>query len=321
VKALVTGAEGYIGRILCKILKDEGWQVFGLDLKEPVHWELDETDFHHYYVGHYGNPRPYIQHKYDVIFHLGANSLLGPSVKNPLDYFDNNVSGMIDMLKNIKNEQPDTPIIFASSAATYGDPNKNIALKEEDAGYPINPYGWSKWFGERILEESCNAYGMRAYSMRFFNVTGGFDGMGQDLDQPHILTKMCQASINNETFYINGNDYATGDGTCVRDYVHVYDVCQALIAAAKEIQTDAPTSYTEYNVGSGVGYSNLDIARFVRMYYGLVFDYAPKRPGDPGYLFCDPTAIRTELKWEPTVDIFGIITSHYEHVKAKMNEY
>ena len=314
-KALVTGAAGYIGRILCRILELNGWEVVGVDMK----WESN-FPCNTYWSSSYDDPVLYENEKYDVIFHLAANSLLGPSVENPLDYFDNNVCRLNRMLQHIVENKSCENIIFASSAATYGDPNKNIALKEEHAGQPCNPYGWSKLMGEHILEQACLAHGIKAYAMRFFNVTGSYANLGQDLDQPHILTKMCQAAIKNETFYINGNNYNTGDGTCVRDYVHVYDVCQALIAAAKQIQKDLPRSFTEYNVGCGVGYSNHDIARFVRMHMGLNFEFAPNRPGDPGYLYCDNTAIRQELDWQPVKTISEIIDSHYEYVKANLNE-
>lgn len=315
MRALVTGAAGFIGRVLCKRLKEEGWHVTANDIYPNRILDIvDETCTGSYSIISANN--------YDVIFHLGASSLLGPSVKDPLSYFHNNVSNFNSMLMNITlthqlygDELP--AIIFASSAATYGDPGRDVALKEEDAGHPINPYGWSKWMDEIILEQTCIAHGMRAYSMRFFNVAGSYQGIGQDLDQPHILTKMSIAGAAKEKFYIYGNKYDTFDGTCVRDYIHVADVCDCLIAAANDIVKQPKTSYTEYNVSTGHKTSNLQLAKIFNKSFGLEFDYMDVRPGDPGYLYGDNSNTVKELGWKPTMDIIDIIESHYMHVLEK----
>ena len=314
-KALVTGAAGYIGRILCRILELNGWEVVGVDMK----WESN-FPCNTYWSASYDDPQLYENEKYDVIFHLAANSLLGPSVENPLDYFDNNVCRLNRMLQHIVENKSCENIIFASSAATYGDPNKNIALKEEHAGQPCNPYGWSKLMGEHILEQACLAHGIKAYAMRFFNVTGSYANLGQDLDQPHILTKMCLAAIKNETFYINGNDYDTYDGSCVRDYIHVVDVCHALIAAANPIINDEPTSFTEYNIGNGTQLSNIELAMLMHEKYNMKFEFVDSRPGDPGYLYSNSTNMNKELNFYPQYNINEIIEFHYAYVKYKLNE-
>lgn len=313
MKALVTGAAGYIGRILCRMLNQEGWDVVANDVIYHDSWRGNVVNW---WIGSYSDPELYYNDSYDVIFHLGANSLLGPSVKDPLTYFDNNVSKMTKMLQL---DTTQTPIIFASSAATYGDPGKDIMLREEHAGNPINPYGWSKWLGEIVLEQACLAYGRKAYAMRFFNVAGSYEDLGQDLDQPHILTKMSVARLTNQTFYINGNKYNTEDGFCVRDYIHVADVCDALITAACDLIVQPEYSFTEYNVCSGTKISNGELAEIFANKFNLKIGINDSRPGDPGYLYGDNTNMRNELGWKPTMDIHNIIESHYEYTRKSMN--
>lgn len=314
MKALVTGAGGFIGRVLCRKLAQAGWLVNAVDTKYHESWKNHVEE---YWIGSYSDPEIMEHSDYDVIFHLGASSTLGPSVTDPLGYFENNVSKMIKMLQfTVPNK---TPVIFASSAATYGDPGRDVCLTEEMAGSPINPYGWSKLIGEHVLEQACLAHGMNGYAMRFFNVAGAYEGLGQDLDQPHILTKMSVARLKNEMFYINGNKYDTYDGTCVRDYIHVSDVCDALIAGAHQILIDPPTSFTEYNVCSGDKTSNLQLAGLFKDMFNLDFDFKDVRPGDPGYLYGDNTNIKKELGWEPKFDVVDIIESHYDYVRKQMN--
>jgi UDP-glucose 4-epimerase len=315
MKALVTGADGFIGRILCRMLRQQCWDIRTVDMKYKA---FDSARTGHW-SGSYDDWELYVNDKYDVIFHLGASSLLGPSVRSPLSYFDNNVSRMNRMLSHIVREKACQNIIFASSAATYGDPGKDIALKEEHAGHPCNPYGWSKLMGEITLEQACLAYGLKGYSMRFFNVAGAYEDLGQDLDQPHILTKMSVARLENRTFYINGNTYDTYDGTCVRDYIHVADVCDALIAAAHNIVSQPGTSYTEYNVCSGTKTSNRELTEMFSGMFGLTHNVMEGRPGDPGYLYGDNSNTINELNWSPKMDTYDIIESHYDYVRKKMN--
>lgn len=313
MKALVTGAGGFIGRILCRMLQQEGWQVAAVDTKssQPVvvnHW-----------TGSYDDPELYEHQKYDVVFHLGASSTLGPSVADPLGYFDNNVSRMNRMLQHIVRTGATKNIVFASSAATYGDPESDVCLTEYMAGCPINPYGWSKLMGEYVLEQACLAHGLNGYAMRFFNVAGAYEDLGQDLDQPHILTKMSVAQLRGEKFLINGNKYNTYDGTCVRDYIHVVDVCFALIRAANQIQVDPATSFTEYNVCSSKKTSNLELADRFQEKFGLFYEFNDVRPGDPGYLYGNNRAIMSELGWYPMHSLDDIIESHYDYIRGKMN--
>jgi UDP-glucose 4-epimerase len=321
-KALVTGANGFIGRVLCVILKEHNWQVIANDINGPAEvpsWlDIDAGDYFH--IGSYDHPRLYLGQNYDAIFHLGADSLLGPSVKNPLKYYRNNVGEMATMLDNVVNSGFKGAFIFASSAATYGDLESKHGLEEWEAGEPINPYGSTKWVGEMMLRESCAAYGLKAYAMRFFNVAGAYKNRGQNSDQPHILTKMAMASLADETFYINGNKYHTTDGTCVRDYIHVADVCSALIAAAETLYNKPEGEYDTFNVCSGDSISNQELAELFVEKYPLRYDYKDGRPGDPGYLIGDTYKLSQLWVDGPRFDINDIITDHYEYIKGQLQK-
>jgi UDP-glucose 4-epimerase len=307
--ALVTGAAGFIGSVLCKKLKEHGGYYVDA-------WDLNEIDHKYFDVKRKGSYGDYFSTHYDVIFHLGANSLLGPSVNNPLAYYHNNVGEMLKMLKNLAHWKG--AFIFASSAATYGDLHTSQPLTEDLAGKAINPYGSTKVVGEMMLRESCIAYGMKAYSMRFFNVAGSYFDLGQKLNQPHILTKMSTASVKNETFYINGKGYTTYDGTCVRDYIHVADVCDALILAAEKLYKMPSGEYNAYNVCSGEGVSNLELYELFSSFYSLKMEYKDVRPGDPGYLIGDSSKIKEHLNFIPKYSIEKIIQTHYEYTRKNI---
>lgn len=305
-KALVTGAAGFIGSVLCKRLKEEGWIVAACDLKEVQHSYYD--NIMHFIRGNGID-------NYDAIFHLGAHSLLGPSVTDPLKYYNNNVCNMLDLLQELQENNWPGAFIFASSAATYGDTGLSLRLTEGMPGVPINPYGSTKLVGEMMLKESCHAYSLKAYSMRFFNVAGSYGDVGQAIDQPHILTKMTVASVEDKTFYINGKYYNTYDGTCVRDYIHVVDVCNAMILAANKLYNEPQGTYDTFNVCSGVKTSNRELVDFFSTMYKIKFEYKDVRPGDPGYLIGNPTKLETNLGFKRTYDLIDIINSHYDYTR------
>jgi UDP-glucose 4-epimerase len=319
MKALVTGCCGYIGKILCLKLAEQGWDVIGQDTSDKADRIGEISPF---LTGYdvstpegYGNVE-FLNNNLDinVIFHLGADSLLAPSVYDPLKYFENNVSNMQKMLSGIINSGVNIPIVFASSAAVYGNPVERLC-EIGDPTVPINPYGMTKLIGEQMLETSCKAYGARAMAMRFFNVAGAYKQFGQDLDQPHILTKMSLASIKNEQFVINGHDYPTPDKTCIRDYIHVEEVVDNLIRYSESLVV-APQHYFDiFNFGSGINaYSNLELAYTFNQYHKLNFNISTnKREGDPAILQ-SAYPIRTKK------GIQEIINSQYEYVANKLGQ-
>jgi UDP-glucose 4-epimerase len=309
-KAIITGAAGFIGRVLQLKLKEAGYYVYAIDKRH------DDVSSDEYYQINYSLIANYEYiniHDIDVIFHLGANSLLGPSVTDPLTYYQNNVGNMSEMLNNLVKQKWKGVFIFASSAATYGDLNTSSLLDENMAGNAINPYGSTKVVGEMMLKETCEAYGFKAYSMRFFNVAGSYKNVGQDLNQPHILTKMSLSSLQNDTFYINGNTYNTYDGTCVRDYIHVSDVCDALMAAETSLYTMPEGHYDAFNVCTGNAVSNKQLAEKFIENYPLQYDFKEIRLGDPGYLIGNPSKLSSIWKTGPQYQIDDIIKTHYNY--------
>ena len=316
-KAIVTGASGFIGRVLQQKLKEAGYYVIGVDRKFDYSSENSDEFFAENYATIAAGPMISVD-DVDAIFHLGADSLLGPSVFKPLTYYRNNVDNMCNMLSNLAGAKWKGAFIFASSAATYGDMRSPDPLPEIMAGHPINPYGSTKWVGEMMLKESCEAYGLKAYSMRFFNVAGSYKGIGQRADQPHILTKMSKASLLGDIFNINGNEYDTFDGTCVRDYIHVADVCDALIAAAEQLYNKPEHEYDTFNVCSGKPVSNLQLASKFGELYPLEYGISNSRPGDPGFLIGDPYKLSLMWRQGPAYNLADIITSHFEYISSQM---
>jgi UDP-glucose 4-epimerase len=309
-KAMITGAAGFIGRVLQLKLKEAGYYVHGVDIK---YTDIACDEFHLINYSDIGRYDYINLDDIDVIFHLGANSLLGPSVTNPLSYYQNNVGNMAEMLNNLIHNKWKGEFIFASSAATYGDLHSSYPIDESMAGRAINPYGSTKIVGEMMLKEACEAYGFKAYAMRFFNVAGSYKNAGQEIDQPHILTKMSMASLNNEKFFINGKYYNTYDGTCVRDYIHVADVCDALIAAEEDLYNKPDGEYNAFNVCTGQMVSNMQLVEKFINQLPLEYDYRDVRLGDPGYLIGNPNKLSLIWKTKPQYGIEDIIKSHYEY--------
>jgi UDP-glucose 4-epimerase len=315
MRVVVTGAAGFIGKILCKRLVECGHFVYGVDISYDLVNQkniLQQVGLHSYEET-YTNSDWYNYEDVDMIIHLAADSLLGPSVYDPLKYMNNNVARLVQFLDTRKHNP--IPIIFASSAAVYGDLNTSFGIKEHQAGKPINPYGISKWFGEKIIEESCKAHGFKSYAMRFFNVAGAYGDLGQKLDQPHILTKMSLASVRGEKFIINGNSYNTFDGTCYRDYVHVLDVCNTLITSMEHLYNAPTGTFDTFNLGRGHSVSNRQLATTFSKLLSLDFDYSDARPGDPGYLIADKNKAYHKFGYKPTYALTDIIIDHYNYVE------
>lgn len=309
---IITGHKGYIGSVLKKYLEGFGYRVYGLDLRDVP--SNDYTGIRRLITA--------IPYEVDAVVHLGAHSLLGPSVKDPFSYYDNNVVRSTDMLKALINSGWRGKFIFASSAAVYG--NHRNTILEFDEKNPINPYGKTKLHFEHILQDAFEAYEFQSTSFRFFNVCGAdiLNNTGQSSDQPHIITSMCRAAAAGRNFTINGQAYETYDGTCVRDYIHVLDVCRAILSELLVGNYGAQA----YNLSTGVGTSNLDLFRRFKQVTGTKIDFeiGPYRPGDPHHLVGSSKKFQTrDLKFLAHYNgsyVDNIIESAWKYYKDNNND-
>lgn len=240
----------------------------------------------------------------DAVIHFAAFSLVAESMENPLKYFDNNTSGMVNLLE-VMNECGVKNIVFSSTAATYGIPEQ-IPILETTPQNPINPYGESKLMMETIMKWSDEAYGIKFVALRYFNVAGAKpDGsIGEDHGpETHLLPIILQvAQGEREKIMIFGDDYNTPDGTNVRDYVHPFDLADAHILAVDYLRNGGAS--TAFNLGSSTGFSNLQILEAARKVTGkeIPAELADRRPGDPDTLIASSEKAREVLGWKPQFD-------------------
>lgn len=307
MNVLVTGASGYIGSQTCKLLKKNGYTVHAVDLENIQH-DYWDTDCYCDY-GDLGSSW-LLDQGIDVLVHIGATSLVGPSVTDPAKYYNNNIHSTLQLL-NACLKANVNKVVFASSAACYGEPTEEVC-REDMPHTPCNPYGWTKRMMEVILD-NYTAYGMRSVCLRFFNVAGAdLDGeMGQAEGGSHIIAKAIERTLAGKKFTLFGNNYNTPDGTCVRDYVHVEDIAQGVLNSI-ELIGDHDGSHI-FNLGGKRGYSNLEIINTINSVTPLTVDleYGDPRPGDPSTLVADTTRANTILKWTPKHDLESIIKSAY----------
>jgi UDP-glucose 4-epimerase len=299
--AIVTGAYGYIGSVLCKLLKEDGYYVVGIDndINALSDWinGADRVKYcDDFLVADFVSDQAlhmYYEYKDASIFHLAANSLLGPSATEPLSYFKNNTTKTLNLIGELT---PSNRFIFASTAATYGLSNR--ILKETSRLDPPNNYGKSKLWTEQMLDSYYKLGHIRAVSFRFFCVIGAYGDVGQLPETPHIVNQLCDRAMKKEPFTINGTDYKTFDGTTVRDYLHVVDVCRALIHADKYLETQEPCHH-KFNLGTNEGYSVRQMVDcFTKQCSPVEVVEGPRRVGDPPFLVADPNKFMKQTKFK-----------------------
>lgn len=305
---IVTGGCGYIGSHVARAFKyaDEDNRVFVIDRVKRDH-TLKGLDG--WYISDFADDdalATVVDINPDVVVHCAGTSLVGPSMTDPAEYYDNNIIKTIKLLDVLKDLKKRPVVLFSSSASVYGEPDSS-PVHESAPKNPISPYGNTKAMTETILHDYWYAYALPSVCFRYFNAAGAephtFD-LGQEPEATHIVARILEASLANRAFTINGDQFPTPDGTCIRDYVHVWDIAIAHLKAADYIFDQPPRldkgGHHIFNLGTNEGISNKQIVDYVANKYGLPFvNYGPMRSGDPAQLIADARSARNLLQWEP----------------------
>jgi UDP-glucose-4-epimerase GalE len=239
-------------------------------------------------------------HQIEAVVHFAAFTYVGESVKDPGKYYRNNLVHTLNLMECMRRHQV-RRMVFSSTAATYGVPQR-VPITEEEPQGPINPYGSSKLAVERALADYAAAYGWGYSALRYFNAAGASpDGqIGEDHDpETHLIPLVLQAVMGQRPHIeIFGTDYPTPDGTCIRDYIHVDDLAEAHLLALERLE---PGMGLRYNLGIGRGYSVREVIRTVEAVTGkpVPVKEGPRRPGDPPALVASSDKIQRELGWRP----------------------
>ena len=279
---LVTGGAGYIGAHVVRAMVRDGQQVVALDdLSTGARDRVDPgaTFVHGSVLDADLLARVFAEHEVHGVVHIAAKKQVGESVARPLMYWRENLSGLVELLSACQQGGVDR-FVFSSSAATYGLPDVD-AVTEDTPGVPLSPYGETKLVGEWVLRGCEVAFGLRTMTMRYFNVAGAATPELGDVGVFNLIPMVFERLEAGQKPRVFGADYPTPDGTCVRDYVHVADIADAHLAAARALDDGAPSA--TYNIGRGEGSSVLDVLKVVGEVTGL--DSTPevvdRRPGDP----------------------------------------
>jgi UDP-glucose 4-epimerase len=312
---LVTGGAGYIGSHMVHELVDAGEQVVVLDnLSTGFRYLLPPSV--PVTVGSTGDRELVGQliatHRIDAIVHFAASIVVPDSVRDPLGYYRNNTLNTALLLDaavagGIKN------LIFSSTAAVYGNP-RSIPVREGDPTSPISPYGTSKLMSEIMLHDAARAHDLRFVALRYFNVAGADPKLrtGQSsLAATHLIKVAVEAALGKrDKVSVYGANYATPDGTCIRDYIHVSDLIRAHSAALGYLRRGGKSA--TFNCGYGHGHSVLEVLTSARRVSGRNFpvEMAERRPGDAAELIADVARIHAALEWRPLYDDLDTIVSH-----------
>ncbi len=323
---LIVGGAGYIGSHNVRALWDAGRDVIVVDNLSTGHAQSlrDGVKLHMVDIRDEKSlDAVFGKEKIDAVLHFAALSLVGQSMIQPLDYMDNNVTGMIKLLTVMQKHGVDK-IVFSSTAAVYGDA-ETIPIPETATLNPTNPYGESKLAMERIMRWASEAYGMRYAVLRYFNVAGAWEGgiIGEDhRPESHLVPIILQVALGKRPeIKIFGDDYPTKDGTCVRDYLHVMDLVDAHLLALEHLENGGDSFIC--NLGNGMGFTVQEMINAAREVTGhpIPAVSAARRSGDPAKLVASSQEAQRILGWHPQNDIRQIIESAWTWHKKHPNGY
>ena len=325
MKIFITGGAGYIGSHMVAVLGDRGHDVMVYDDLSTGH--RDALLHGALTVGGLGDAellkRTLKAFKPDAVMHFAAFIQVNESIREPIKYYGNNTANAITLLAAMRGEGIRN-FIFSSTAAVYGHP-KNAPLTEADPVSPINPYGWSKAFVERALEDLSHAGDFRYVALRYFNAAGADPAarIGERHDpETHLIPLVLKAAKGErERVSIHGTDYPTPDGTCIRDYIHVMDLADAHVLALEHLLAGGQSEV--FNCGYGHGYSVREVLNVARSVTGIDFPVSEsqRREGDAPVLVADSSKIRKTLGWKPRYDDLDYIVRTAWEWEKKLRDH
>ncbi len=311
---LVTGGAGYIGAHVVRSFQSVGLPVVVIDDLSSGHREfvrpevplvegtILDTDL---------IARTMEEHDVEGVVHLAGFKYAGVSVSRPLHTYHQNVTGTVNLLEAMERTGVES-IVFSSSAATFGTPHTEL-VTEETATLPESPYGESKLIGEWLIRDQARATALRHTSLRYFNVVGSGSEDLYDTSPHNLFPIVFEMLLDGRTPRINGDDYDTPDGTCVRDYVHVADLAAAHVVAAQRLAA-GDSLEPVYNLGSGTGSSVREIMDTVRTVTGIDFtpEIGPRRPGDPNRIVATGELAARDLDWQNRHTLHEMVRSAWD---------
>ena len=326
---LVIGGAGYIGSHMVLALQDAGHKVLVFD--NLSRGFADAVGTAPLVVGDLRNAAEldalFSMHSICLVMHFAALAYVGESVTAPELYYQNNVMGALNLLASMRRHHVEK-LVFSSTCATYGEPDA-VPISETHSQRPINPYGRTKLMMEQALADYATAYGTQSISLRYFNAAGA-DALGRVGERhdpethliPLVLTEALRLQNGGNpadtALQVFGNDFATTDGSCVRDYIHVTDLCQAHLLAAQRLLSGQSQGAEFYNLANGAGFSVIEVIEACRQVTGqpIHFKMHPRRAGDPAVLIGDASRASTVLGWQPIMsDLHAIIETAWTWIK------
>lgn len=302
-KILIVGGAGYIGSHTNKRLTEAGISTVVFDNLSTGHRSL--VRWGEFFKGDLADQgalrRCFNRYNFSAVIHFAAFTAVGESVSDPAKFYRNNVVNTINLLDAMRGAGVNK-LVFSSSAAVYGIPSK-VPIVETASLEPVNPYGRTKLIMEKVMSDYVAAYGLRFAALRYFNAAGADpDGEAGESHNPetHLIPLVLDAVSGKRPFLkVFGDDYKTPDGTCLRDYVHVSDLAQAHLLAARYLDNGGQSA--AFNLGNGKGFSVFEVMKAVERVTGHRVPYlvAPRRPGDPPHLVASSSKAQKVLGWKP----------------------
>ncbi|MFQ5877777.1 MAG: UDP-glucose 4-epimerase GalE [Acidobacteriota bacterium] len=324
MRLLVTGGAGYVGCVVSRCLADAGHEVTVLDDLSTGHRDAALPSL---VVGDFGDAASVCEllrrRRIEAVVHLAASCLVPESVVDPAAYYRNNLVRSLALLDAMRRHGA-ARLVLSSTAAVYGEPEA-IPIAEDHATRPTNPYGETKLALERALAAYHAAYGLSFVSLRYFNAAGASaDGRLGEVHRPetHLVPNVLRAAFTGTPVPLFGTDYATPDGTAVRDYVHVEDLAEAHLRALEHVGTGVRAA--TFNLGNGSGFSVREVVDAARRVTGRAVPVrdAPRRAGDPERLVASSERARRVLGWTPRrADLAGIVESAWRFLREHPEGY